>query len=38
MWSLGQKDKAMKVWREAARIDAKNELLVETLKRLKVKL
>ena len=38
MWSLGQKDKAMKVWREAARIDPKNELLVDTLKRLKVKL
>jgi tetratricopeptide (TPR) repeat protein len=38
LWSLGQKDKALKIWREAARIDAKNDLLIETLKRLKVKL
>jgi len=38
LWSLGQKDKALKIWREVARIDAKNDLLLETLKRLKVKL
>ena len=38
LWSLGQKDKALKIWREAARIDAKNDLLIETLNRLKVKL
>ena len=38
LWSLGQKDKALKIWREVARIDVKNDLLLETLKRLKVKL
>jgi len=37
-WSLGQKDKAIAVWRESAKQDSKNELLLETLKRLKVKL
>ena len=37
-WSLGQKDKAVSVWRESAKQDSKNELLLETLKRLKVKL
>ena len=37
-WSLGLKDKAMKVWRDALKADPKNDLLLETLKRLKVKL
>lgn len=37
-WSLGQQDKARKIWREAMRIDQNNELLQLTLKRLKVKL
>jgi len=37
-WSLGQKDKALNVWRDAARQDPKNVMLLETLKRLKVKL
>ena len=37
-WSLGLKDKAMKVWRDALKTDPKNDLLQETLKRLKVKL
>ena len=37
-WSLGQQDKARKIWREAQRLDQSNELLVQTLKRLKVKL
>ena len=35
---MGQKDKAVSVWRESAKQDSKNELLLETLKRLKVKL
>jgi hypothetical protein len=35
---LGQQDKAKKIWREAMRIDQSNELLQQTLKRLKVKL
>ncbi len=37
-WSLGQQDKARKIWREALRLDKNNELLQQTLKRLKVKL
>jgi len=37
-WSLGLKDKAMKIWREALKSNPKNDLLQETLKRLKVKL
>jgi tetratricopeptide (TPR) repeat protein len=37
-WSLGQQDKAKKIWREAMRLDQSNELLQQTLKRLKVKL
>ncbi len=37
-WSLGLKDKAMKIWRDALKSDPKNDLLQETLKRLKVKL
>lgn len=36
-WSLGLKDKAMKIWRDALKSDPKNDLLQETLKRLKVK-
>ena len=38
LWSLGQKDKAIRIWREVAKQDARNELLQETLKRLKVKI
>ena len=37
-WGLGLKDKAMKIWRDALKSDPKNDLLQETLKRLKVKL
>lgn len=37
-WSLGQQEKAKKIWREAMRVDQSNELLLQTLKRLKVKL
>jgi len=37
-WSLGQKDKAISIWRESAKQDSKNEMLLQTLKRLKVKL
>jgi tetratricopeptide (TPR) repeat protein len=37
-WSLGQQDKARKIWRDALRLDQTNELLQQTLKRLKVKL
>ena len=37
-WSLGQQEKAKKIWRDAMRVDQSNELLQQTLKRLKVKL
>lgn len=37
-WSLGQRDKALKLWRDAKKVAPTNEILLETLKRLKVKL
>ena len=37
-WSLGQRDKALKIWRDAKKVAPNNEILLETLKRLKVKL
>jgi tetratricopeptide (TPR) repeat protein len=37
-WSLGKKDQALKIWREAKKMAPTNEILLETLKRLKVKL
>lgn len=37
-WSLGQRDKALKLWRDAKKVAPNNEILLETLKRLKVKL
>jgi tetratricopeptide (TPR) repeat protein len=36
LWSSGQKDEARRVWGEARRRDAANEVLRETLQRLKV--
>jgi tetratricopeptide (TPR) repeat protein len=38
LWALGQRDEAMKVWRESRQRDAANEVLRETLLRLKVDL
>jgi tetratricopeptide (TPR) repeat protein len=38
LWSLGQKDEARRVWRDAKSRDAGNEVLRETLARLKVDL
>jgi len=38
LWSLGQKDEARRVWRDARSRDAANEVLRETLARLKVDL
>ena len=38
LWSLGQRDKALSIWKQGASIDAENETLLETLKRLRVKL
>ena len=38
LWSMGQRDKAIAIWREGQLLNPENETLVETLKRLKVKL
>ncbi len=38
LWSMGQKDKAVAIWREGQLLNPENETLVETLKRLRVKL
>jgi tetratricopeptide (TPR) repeat protein len=37
LWTAGQKDRAVTVWKEALLSDAENETLQETLKRLRVK-
>ena len=36
LWSLGQRDRALIIWREGQMIKASNETLIETLKRFKV--
>jgi hypothetical protein len=38
LWSLGQKDEARRVWREARARDASNDVLRETLTRLRADL
>ena len=38
LWTMGQRDKALSIWREGLLLNSENETLVETLKRLKVKL
>jgi tetratricopeptide (TPR) repeat protein len=38
LWSMGQRDEARKVWRDGQSRDAANEVLRETLQRLKVSL
>lgn len=37
LWSLGQRDRAQAIWREGLMLNAENETLLETLKRLQVK-
>jgi len=37
LWSVGQKDRAVAIWKESLLTDAENETLQETLKRLRVK-
>lgn len=37
LWTTGQKDRAVTIWKEALLSDAENETLQETLKRLRVK-
>ena len=36
LWTIGQRDQAQAIWREGMLLNAENETLVETLKRLKV--
>ena len=38
LWTMGRRDQAMNIWKEGAQINAENETLLETLKRLRVKL
>ena len=38
MWTLGRRDEALSIWREGTQINADNETLLDTLKRLRVKL
>ncbi len=38
LWASGQRDQAMAIWREGVALNADNETLLETLKRLRVKL
>ena len=38
LWTTGQRDKALAIWREGQLLKPDNDTLVETLKRLKVKL
>jgi Flp pilus assembly protein TadD len=38
LWTQGQQNEARQIWSEAAKLDAENDTLVETLKRLKIKL
>lgn len=38
LWTMGQRDQAMTIWKEGRKLDADNETLLETLKRLRVKL
>lgn len=38
LWAKGQRDRALSIWKEAHLVDADNETLQETLKRLRVKL
>lgn len=37
LWSIGQRDQALSIWREGLLLNAENETLQETLKRFKVK-
>ena len=38
LWSMGQRDRAIAIWKEGKLINPENETLLETLKRLRVKL
>jgi len=36
LWSLGQRERALAIWKEGQLLNADNETLLETFKRLKV--
>jgi tetratricopeptide (TPR) repeat protein len=38
LWAMGQRDKALRIWREGQLLNPENDTLLETLKRLKIKL
>lgn len=38
LWTLGRREQAVSTWKEGAQLNGENETLVETLKRLRVKL
>ena len=38
LWTVGERTKAMEIWREGLALNAENETLLETLKRLRVRL
>jgi hypothetical protein len=38
LWATGEQDEARRIWREARERDAANEVLTETLARLRVQL
>lgn len=38
LWSLGQRERALAIWREGQQLNPENETLRETLKRLRIKL
>lgn len=38
LWSQGKRDQAIAIWKEGTQLNAENETLLETLKRLRVKL
>jgi Flp pilus assembly protein TadD len=38
LWAMGQRDRAMVIWKEGRLLNPENETLLETLKRLRVKL
>ncbi|MEI8028778.1 MAG: tetratricopeptide repeat protein [Comamonadaceae bacterium] len=38
LWTMGRRDQAVIIWKEGAQINAENETLLETLKRVRVKL
>jgi len=38
LWSMGQRERALAIWREGQRLNPENQTLLETLKRLRIKI